>query len=149
MSNTTLNSHTRTNANTLPTSWKMLVTSTAHSLRPIKNDSEHEKAMKVLEDLAGLPKMSKDQSDYFEVLSDLVVKYETQRWPLNTSNVSVIDILKSFMEDHNMNASDLGRLIGNDRTLGHKILTKKRKLTTEQIKILADTFKVSTDLFIE
>jgi antitoxin component HigA of HigAB toxin-antitoxin module len=53
------------------------------------------------------------------------------------------------MEEHDMNASELGRLIGNDRTLGHKILTGKRALTTEQIRILADTFKVSTDLFIE
>jgi antitoxin component HigA of HigAB toxin-antitoxin module len=53
------------------------------------------------------------------------------------------------MEDHNITASQLGRMIGNDRTLGHKILTGKRKLTTEQIKILADTFNVSTDLFIK
>jgi antitoxin component HigA of HigAB toxin-antitoxin module len=66
-----------------------------------------------------------------------------------TSGISVVDILKSFLQDHGMNASDLGRLIGRDRTLGHKILTGKRKLTTEQVKILADRFKVSTDLFIE
>lgn len=132
----------------IPKKWDELVSSFLR-LRPIRNDATHEKAIAILKAIALLPDLNKAQSDYFEVLSDLVVKYENKHWAIDTSDVSAIDILKSFIEDHEMTASDLGRLIGNDRTLGHKILTGKRKLTTDQIKILSNKFKVSTDLFIE
>jgi HTH-type transcriptional regulator / antitoxin HigA len=118
-------------------------------LRPINSDAAHGTATAILEKLAAQGQMNKAQRDYFEVLSDIVAKYETKRWKTDTSDITVADILRSFMEDHNITASQLGRMIGNDRTLGHKILTGKRKLTTEQIKILADTFNVSTDLFIK
>jgi antitoxin component HigA of HigAB toxin-antitoxin module len=60
---------------------------------------------------------------------------------------SVTQIIESFMEDHGMTQSDLGRTLG-DRTLGHKILTGKRQLTVPQIKTLAETFKVSPELFM-
>jgi antitoxin component HigA of HigAB toxin-antitoxin module len=132
----------------VPVNWDDLVSAFLR-LRPVNSDKAHRKAVAILERLAMLPDMNKAQSDYFEVLADLVAKYESQRWNIDTSDITVVDILHSFMEEHNMNASELGRLIGNDRTLGHKILTGKRALTTEQIRILADTFKVSTDLFIE
>ena len=137
----------RAGTRNIPGTWNELVTAFL-SLRPITSNTAHEKAVKILEKLAELPNMNKAQSDYFEVLSDLVVKYENEHWNIDTSDVSVIDILKSFMEDHNMTGADLGRLIGGDRTIASKILNGKRKLTTEQIKILSDHFKVSTDLFI-
>ena len=132
---------------TIPTHWDDLVSSFL-KLRPITSHSAYEKAIKILSRIAILPNLNKAQSDYFEVLSDLVVKYESKHWTIDTSDISAIDILKSFMEDHNMNATDLSRLISKDRTIGSKILSGKRKLTTGQIKILSNHFKVSTDLFI-
>lgn len=132
----------------IPTHWDELVSEFLR-LRPINSDMAHEKAVGILEKLAELPSMNKAQSDYFEVLSDLVVKYEDKHWNIDTSGLTVVDILKSFMEDHNMTGADLGRLIGGDRTIASKILNGKRTLTTDQIKILANHFKVSTDLFIE
>lgn len=147
MTTVTQHSRVRTRINNIPTTWIEIV-ETMVPLRPISSQAAYNKAMHVLEILAEKPTMNKAQSDYFEVLSNLVADYEAKNYTIDTSDVSVIDILHSFMEDHDMNASDLGRLIGKDRTLGHKILTGKRKLTTEQIKILAETFKCSTDLFI-
>ena len=137
----------RARTRNIPGNWDELVAAFL-SLRPITSHSAHEKAVKILEKFAVLPNMNKAQSDYFEVLSDLVAKYESEHWNIDTSDVSVVDILKSLMEVHNMTATDLSHLISNDRTIGCKILNGKRKLTTEQIKILAHTFKVSADLFI-
>ena len=145
MATTTTQSCVRTR--NIPSTWNELVTAFL-SLRPITSHSAHEKAVEILEKLANLPNMNKAQSDYFEVLSDLVAKYEDKHWNIDTSNISVIDILKSLMEDHNMTATDLSHLIGNERTIGCKILNGKRKLTTEQIKTLSKHFKVSADLFI-
>lgn len=114
-------------------------------LRPIHSKAAHNRAMQMLKQLALLDDMNQDQSDYFDVLSDIVEDYERSCWSF--ASVSVPEIIKSFIDDHGMSASDLGRLLG-ERTIGHKVLTGKRKLTTGQIKKLADHFKVSTDLFI-
>ena len=116
-------------------------------LRPIHSVSAHTKAVRMLKRLAQLKGMNRDQSDYFDVLAELVEAYERIRWSINTAKLSVPAMLRSFLDDHEMTASDLGRLLG-ERTIGHKVLSGKRKLTTTQVKILANHFRVSTDLFI-
>ena len=117
-------------------------------LRPISSLAAHKRAVRMLKQLGIMDTMNADQSDYFEVLTELVEDFERARWSINSGKASVPDILQSFLDDHGMTASDLGRLLG-ERTIGHKVLSGKRKLTTTQVKILADHFRVSTDLFIE
>ena len=117
-------------------------------LRPISSLTAHKKAVRMLKQLGVIDTMNADQSDYFKVLEELAEDFERTRWPIDSDNVPMLDILQSFLDDHGMTASDLGRLLG-ERTIGHKVLSGKRKLTTAQVKILADHFRVSTDLFIE
>ena len=117
-------------------------------LRPIKSDEDHAAYMEALNTLLRIENPSSAVSDYIAVLAKLIEGYEQSRWPIDTSEVTVIDILQSFLEDHHMTRDDLGLLLGKDRTLGCKIMTGKRKLTTAQVKILANHFKVSADLFI-
>jgi antitoxin component HigA of HigAB toxin-antitoxin module len=45
------------------------------------------------------------------------------------------------MEEHGMNESDLGRLVG-DRSLGHRILTGQRGLSKAHIRTLAEHFSL-------
>jgi antitoxin component HigA of HigAB toxin-antitoxin module len=52
-----------------------------------------------------------------------------------------------MLEEREMTASDLGWLLGN-RALGSAILRGDRDLSKAHIRVLADYFKVSTDLFI-
>ena len=47
-----------------------------------------------------------------------------------------------------MNASDLSRLLGADRTLGAKILRGERNLTIPHLHILSKRFRVRPDLFV-
>ena len=97
-------------------------------------------------DLALAPQMTQDQDDYLTVLTGLIQDYENTRWSAN-ADFTVPQIIDSFMQDHGMTQSDLGRLLG-ERTMGHKILAGKRQLTVAQVKILARTFKVSPALFM-
>jgi HTH-type transcriptional regulator/antitoxin HigA len=115
-------------------------------LKPIRDDRTHAAAVAVVTLLAETGELNQDQSDYFDVLTNLIADYESQRWAM-APEFSVTQIIESFMEDHGMTQSDLGRTLG-DRTLGHKILTGKRQLTVPQIKTLAETFKVSPELFM-
>ncbi len=131
----------------IPGNWNGLL-SKLYNLRPIRSESAYEKAIAILLKLGKLPEMNKTQSDYVEVLSCLVSKYEDKRYPIDTSDVTVIDILKSFMQDHKMTGTDMGELLGTNKTAVSRILNGKRKLTVEQIKRLSERFKVSTDLFI-
>ena len=55
--------------------------------------------------------------------------------------------LTFLMEQHQMNASDLGRLLGQ-RELGSKLLREERQLSKTMIVKLADHFHVSPAYFL-
>ncbi|MCD6434922.1 MAG: hypothetical protein J7L15_00815 [Clostridiales bacterium] len=68
--------------NKIPTKWIDIVNEYIE-LRPIRNDATHKKSIKVIEKLACQKKMNKAQNDYFDILTDIIVKYETVRWPIH------------------------------------------------------------------
>jgi HTH-type transcriptional regulator / antitoxin HigA len=128
-----------------PTTFAELVA--AHPPRPIGDDVDLRNAEEVVERLAVLPSRTKDQEDYLEVLSTLIERYEAEHYPIDTSGITPIERLKFLMEQHDMNASDLGRLLG-DRTLGPKILSGDRELSKANIIRLAQRFGVNPGMFI-
>jgi antitoxin component HigA of HigAB toxin-antitoxin module len=66
----------------IPTKWIDIV-NTYVELRPIRNDASHKRAIEIIEVFAGLQNMNKAQSDYFDILTDIIVKYEKVRWPIH------------------------------------------------------------------
>jgi len=46
------------------------------------------------------------------------------------------------MEQHDLSAADLARILGSDRSLGSKLLRGERRLTVDHIRILARHFQV-------
>jgi HTH-type transcriptional regulator/antitoxin HigA len=118
-----------------------------HPLRPIQDGVDLDNAMEIVDALAVLRKRTKDQEDYLESLSILIEKYEKDQNTIDASDVSVIDVLRNLMEGREMNASDLGRLLGN-RELGAAILRGDRQLSKANILKLAKHFAVSPALFL-
>ena len=114
-------------------------------LRPIHDDAELDNASEMLDRLVGRD-LNKDQEDYLNALSTLVEEYESEHYPM--PRVAGVDALRFLLEENGMNASDLSRLLNCHRSLGPKILSGERKLTTDHIRILCDRFKVSADLFL-
>jgi antitoxin component HigA of HigAB toxin-antitoxin module len=51
------------------------------------------------------------------------------------------------LEQNDMTASDLGKLLGN-RSLGSKILRGERELSKQHFRILTERFKVDAGLFL-
>jgi HTH-type transcriptional regulator / antitoxin HigA len=92
-------------------------------------------------------KLTPGQADYLDVLADLTVKYEDQHHAVDLSHLDAVDRLRHLMEQRGMNASDLGRLLGN-REAGSKILRRERELSKAMIRKLADHFAVSAALFL-
>ena len=106
--------------------------------RPLHDRVDVENATELIDALAGHD-LNEDQEDYLDLLSDLVDKYEREHRTAPRARHSPLKLLKALLDEHEMNASDLGRLLG-DRSLGPKILGGQRKLSKAHIKIVSERF---------
>ena len=97
--------------------------------------------------LAVFTRLNAEQRDYLEVLTEFVDEYDKGkkiRWP----KITGLDALKHLMEENQMSAADLSRLLGASRNLGAMILRGERRLTLAHVRTLAKHFRVSADLFL-
>ncbi len=127
----------------LPTNYEGLVH--RHMPRPIRDEHELEIATELIDAMAG-HELSVDQEDYLDLLSDLVARYEEKSCP-SVLAVTPTEVLKWLMEEHGMNITDLGKLLG-DRSLGSRVLSGERSLSKKHIRIVSDRFKISPAAFI-
>jgi antitoxin component HigA of HigAB toxin-antitoxin module len=94
--------------------------------RPIHDKVGYENALEFAETMAGFEsQFTRDQSDYFELLTDLILAYE---------------------EEHEKSA--LGRFLGLDATMGNKILRGERKLTVDHVRKLSAHFSLQAEYFL-
>ncbi len=114
--------------------------------RPVHDDVDLANATEMIDRLAGFD-LGADQEDYLEAISTFVEAYEAERFPIDDSRITPLDALKALLAEHEMTASDLGRLLGN-RTLGAAILAGRRGLSKTHIRKLAGHFKVEPGLFL-
>ena len=135
---------TKKSAKSAPKSYAVLIA--LFPLRPLHDEIDYDNALEVIETLVGTPDLTDDQADYLDILADIIQKYESQHHPITRATTPLAS-LKNMLAEHDMTASDLGRLLGN-RALGATILRGDRVLSKSHIRTLATHFKVSTDLFI-
>ena len=128
----------------LPDSYEVLCQ--MHMPRRIKDDVDYDNTVEIVNRLAVLPHRTQEQNDYLETLTVLIEVYDKANVHIPES--SPLDALKYLMGSHEMNASDLGRLLGN-RPLGSAILRGERQISKENALKLAAHFKVNVGLFIQ
>ncbi len=129
----------------IPTAWAGL--SAMYPLRPIHDGIDLRNATDIIDAMAG-HRLTADQEDYLDALATLVSAYEAEHYPLQTSHTSGLDSLRSLLEDHQMTAADLGRLLGIHRSHAAKILKDERSLTIGHLLKLSEYFKVEPQLFM-
>ena len=132
-------------ANRIPASWSALTTRLP--LRPIHDDVDWENAMEVIDQMAGHD-MNRDQEDYLQALSTLVAAYEDASHAVDTRRAGGVRALRSLMQEHEMSAADLGRLLKVHRSHASKILNGDRSLTADHMRTLGAHFKVNPSLFM-
>ena len=115
----------------------------------IQDDVQYANSLEVIDRLMAVSKASKGQAVYLETLVQLVQAYEAEHHAIETSDMSGLDSLKHLLQENDMNASDLARLLGVHASLGSKILKGERSLTVDHIRKLAAQFKVSPSLFLD
>ncbi len=118
-----------------------------HLIRPIRDSIDYENALYIVERLISFDSLNVDQSDYLELLTEQIEKYENPKYPIPPDKQDPIDRLIFLLDENRMNASDLGKLLGN-RQLDSKILRRERQLSKTHIRILSNYFRVSADLLL-
>jgi HTH-type transcriptional regulator/antitoxin HigA len=113
----------------------------------IHDQVDFENAQELIDALTSVPELSPGQADYLETLTILIDAYEAQHHALDLSAVGPTQALRHLLKENELNASDLGRLLG-ERSLGAKILSGQRELSKAHIRKLANHFGVSSDLFL-
>ena len=115
--------------------------------RRIADEIGYENVIAFMDKLLARPKLTKGQQEFFETWAVLIDAYESENHAIDESGRSPIDVLKHLLEENDMSASDLGRLLGN-RALGSKVLRGERQLSKAHIRTLCDRFNVRADLFL-
>ena len=115
--------------------------------RPLHNAADYAAARQAIEPLVGFAdRLTADQTDYIEAVSSFIEAYDQTRvkWPKGTP----LDTLNFLLEQHNLTAADLSRLLGADRSLGPKILRGERRLTVDHIRTLAKHWNIEPGLLL-
>jgi HTH-type transcriptional regulator / antitoxin HigA len=116
-------------------------------LRPISSDMELDRAIAMIDRLLARNGLAGDEQDYLDVLSDLVEKYEDERYPIE--RVSGRDALRHFVEASGKTRANVAAQAGLPESTLSEILSGRRPLNTRHIGKLARYFRIDPAAFLD
>ena len=114
-------------------------------IKPIRSDEDYYEALKRLEQIFDSPIGTKE-GDEAEILSLLIENFENIHYPIEAPDP--IEAIKIRMEELSLKQKDLIGIIGAKSKVS-EILNKKRKLTLEMIRNLAEKLNLSVSILIK
>jgi len=109
----------------------------------IKTEEQYNNYCKILEDL--LSKASPALDDEIELLTLLIEKWDAEH--NSFSDLDPVQLIKSLMEENNMKAVELTKLLGLTKGTVSKILNYQKGLSKETIRTLSEHFHISQEAF--
>lgn len=113
---------------------------------PPKNAKDYDRLVNVLDELLDI--IGDDQNHRLhglaEIFSNLISEYDKKHYVITTKGV---DALKFLMKEQKLRQSDLSEIASQG--VISEILHGKRKLTTQQIVLLAKRFDVEPGTFLD
>ena len=113
----------------------------------IKNRKQYHEYCNRHEQLAFSGNRSKTIQDEMEHLEFLIGKWDKEHSIFGDEEMDPISMLRFFMNEHQMQAKDLAVLLDVSKGLVSEILNYKKGLSKENIRILAERFKVRQEAF--
>ncbi|NLK81739.1 MAG: helix-turn-helix domain-containing protein [Bacteroidales bacterium] len=113
-------------------------------IKPIKTESDYKVALQKLEQVFDAAIGTKE-SDYADILALLIDDYEQKQYSISAPDP--IEAIRIRMEEMQLKQIDLVPEIGGKSRVS-EILNKKRKLTVDMIRKLAEKLNLSADLLI-
>jgi HTH-type transcriptional regulator / antitoxin HigA len=117
-------------------------------LRRIRTKSELAAATKILDRLFGREDADAGETDYLDVLSDLVDAYERENDPHYESHATGLEVLHAMMEEHEMKQAVLAGKLGISAPAMSLILSGDRPITADHARRLGKIFSLDPGIFI-
>jgi HTH-type transcriptional regulator/antitoxin HigA len=116
-------------------------------LRPIRNQRELKQAMKIAGHLATYDEgtLPAGEQDYLDAITVFIDNYQRST-AVEMPEVSTLSMLKHLMEQHDMNITELGRVIGSQSNAS-LILAGKRTISKRVTRLLSEHFGVAPSVF--
>jgi HTH-type transcriptional regulator/antitoxin HigA len=115
------------------------------NIKPIKTESDYQEALQRLDELFDA-KIGTPESDEADVLALLIDNYENQYYPIDAPDP--IDAIRIRMEEMHIKQVDLIPEFGGKSRVS-EVLNRKRKLTVDMIRKLAERLNLSANLLIK
>ncbi|MEQ8417046.1 MAG: transcriptional regulator [Imperialibacter sp.] len=113
-------------------------------LKLIKTEQDYQKALERLDEIFDA-KIGTPESDEADIIGLLVDEYEKKHYPIEAPDP--IEAIKIRMEEMQLKQKDLVGIIGGKSRVS-EILNRKKKLTVEMVRILAERLNLSAQLLI-
>ena len=113
----------------------------------IHGEVAHRNALDMLRRIMRAGKLNAEQAQYGELLGHLIADYARLKSP--EPNVTGLDCLIGMMEQHEMNASDIARLLNVSPSLVSRVLKGERTLTWNHARVLAQRFGIKPEMLME
>ena len=111
----------------------------------ITGKTQYKEYCNVLEQLVFSGTKDRNTKDEIALLTLLIEKWDADH--ILSADSDPIQLLHSFIKDHNLKAKDLVDILGISKGYVSDILNYKKGLSKEVIRKLADYFKVSQEAF--
>ncbi len=113
-------------------------------IKPIRNDADHEAALREIEQLWGA-KEETPEGDRLDVLATLVEAYEDKHFPMDAPDP--IEAIKFRLEQQGLDHRALVGVIGG-RSRVYEVMHRKRRLSLEMIRRLNQRFGIPAEVLI-
>jgi len=115
------------------------------NITPIKTDSDYQTTLNRLEIIFDA-KIGTKESDEADILGLIIDEYEQKHYPIEAPDP--IEAIKIRMEEMQLKQVDLISAIGGKSRVS-EILNRKRKLTIDMVRNLANKLNLSASLLIK
>ena len=114
-------------------------------IKVIKSDTQYYEYCNRLEQLESLDSEDEKILDQIELLHVLIEKYDDENFEL--PELDPVEYLKMLMSSNNLKSKDIQKGTGIDKTTLSHILNYRRGFSKNNIRLLAEYFKVTQDTF--
>ena len=114
-------------------------------LRAIRDDRELDQAIALVNELLDRPKLDEGETDYLDVLGDLVEAYEERAHPMEPASDAAM--LDSLLTDRGQSQLQVAAATGIANSTVSNVRHGKRQLTRDHIRRLAKHFHINPGVF--
>tara|TARA_R110002050_G_C8960505_1_gene514274 strand:+ start:7394 stop:7918 length:525 start_codon:yes stop_codon:yes gene_type:complete len=108
----------------------------------IKTEEQYYEYCDLLEEIA-FSDLAEEREDEMELLTLLVKTWDKEHFPI--PEMDPVELLKSFMEDHDLKQADLVEIAGVGKSTISEILNYKKRMSKAVIRNIAEHFKIQQE----